>query len=322
MSGARSLHNETGNGSERMALYIVALHEGFLYGILAMGIYLSLRVLNLPDLTTEGSFGFGASIAAIAAAAGHPVLSLPLAILAGTLAGMTTGLLQTRLRIHPVLAGVITMNGLYTINLMAMGTTNLSIGSSNSLFRMLYACFELDAFGKKVAGAAAGAVVALIVLALMILFFKTHLGMCIRATGDNPDMVRASSINADLSKIVGLCLSNALVALCGALIVHYSGYADINASSGTLVYGLAAVIIGEAVCGRSGPTRGLISAVVGSVIYKLIVTFVVDLNLFGSNSANMMKLMCAVIVAVTLAIPAVRQSREQKRLMREAKKDA
>ena len=305
-----------------MALYVVALQEGFLYGILALGVYLSLRILNLPDLTTEGSFGFGASIAAIVAAAGHPFLSLPLALLAGAMAGMVTGLLQTKLKIHPVLSGIITMNGLYTVNLMAMGTTNLSVSGSNALFKMLYACFELDPFQKKVVGAMAGGIAAIAVLLVMILFFKTHLGMCIRATGDNPDMVRASSINADRTKVVGLCVSNALVALSGGLIVHYSGYADINASSGTLVYGLAAVIIGEAVCGRSGPTRGLISAVIGSVIYKLIVTLVVDLNLFGSYSANMMKLMCAVIVAVTLAIPAVKQYGEQRRLMREAKKNA
>ena len=238
------------------------------------------------------------------------------------MAGMVTGLLQTKLKIHPVLSGIITMNGLYTVNLMAMGTTNLSVSGSNALFKMLYACFELDAFQKKVVGAVAGGIAAVVVLLVMILFFKTHLGMCIRATGDNPDMVRASSINADRTKVVGLCVSNALVALSGGLIVHYSGYADINASSGTLVYGLAAVIIGEAICGRSGPTRGLISAVIGSVIYKLIVTLVVDLNLFGSYSANMMKLMCAVIVAVTLAIPAVKQYGEQRRLMREAKKNA
>lgn len=305
-----------------MALYITALQEGFLYGLLALGVYLSLRILNIPDLTTEGSFGFGASIAAILASAGHPLLSLPAALLAGACAGAVTGLLQTRLRIHPVLAGIITMNGLYTIDLMAMGTTNLSIGSGNALFKMFYALFELDPMQKKIFGAVLSFAAALIVLVLMILFFRTHLGMCIRATGNNPDMVRASSINADRTKVTGLCISNALVALSGALIVHYQGYSDINASSGTLVYGLAAVIIGEAVCGRSGPTRGLISAVAGSILYKLIVTLVVDLNLFGAYSANMMKLMCAVIVAVTLAIPALRGYREQRRLMREAKKNA
>lgn len=305
-----------------MALYIVALQEGFLYGILALGIYISLRVLNLPDLTTEGSFGFGAAIAAITAAAGHPVLSLPLALLAGALAGLVTGMLQTKLRIHPVLAGIITMNGLYTVNLMVMGTTNLSIGSSNSLFRLLYAGVKLSILQKRMVGAAAGAVIGIAVLLLMILFFKTHLGMCIRATGDNPDMVRASSINADRTKLAGLCISNALVALSGALIVHYSGYADVNASSGTLVYGLAAVIIGEAVFGRSTPARGLTAAMAGSVIYKMIVTVVVDMDLFGDQSANMMKLMCAVIVAATLAIPAAKQYVHQRNLMQEAKKNA
>mgnify|MGYP000534330472 CR=1 FL=1 len=284
-----------------MALYIVAFQEGFLYGILALGIYLSLRILNLPDLTTEGSFGFGASIAAMAASAGHPVLSLPLALLAGALAGMATGLLQTKLKIHPVLSGIITMNALYTINLMAMGTTNLSIGSSNSLFRMLYAVFELDAFGKKVAGAIAGAVLAIAVLLLMILFFKTHLGMCIRATGDNPDMVRASSINANRMKLAGLCISNALVALSGALIVHYSGYADINASSGTLVYGLAAVIIGEALFSRifRNFALRLLSVVFGGIIYYIVYQTVIWLGL----DTDLLKMLSALVVAVFLAVP-------------------
>lgn len=305
-----------------MALYITALQEGFLYGLLALGVYLSLRVLNIPDLTTEGSFGFGASAAAVTALAGYPALSLFVAVLAGVCAGLVTGVLQTRLKIHPVLAGILTMNGLYTVNLMVMGTTNLNIGTGNSLFRLLNALFQLNPLQKKLMGALASALIAVAVLLLMILFFKTHLGMCVRATGDNPDMVRASSINAARMKIVGLCLANALSALSGALIVHYNGYADINSSSGTLVYGLAAVIIGEAVFSRSGPTRGLISAMAGSIIYKLIVTFVVDVNLFGQYSANMMKLMCAVIVAITLAVPAVRQHIQQNRLMKEAEKNA
>lgn len=305
-----------------MALYITALQEGFLYGLLALGVFISLRVLNIPDLTTEGSFGFGGSVAAVVAIAGHPFLSIPAAILAGACAGLVTGLLQTKLKIHPVLSGIITMSGLYTVNLMVMGTTNLSVSAASALFKMLYKLFALTPMQKKIMGACVSALIVFIVLGLMILFFKTHLGMCIRATGDNPDMVRASSINADRTKLVGLCVSNALVALSGALIVHYCGYSDINASGGTLVYGLAAVIIGEAVFSRSGPTRGLIAAIVGSVIYKLIVTFVVDVNLFGHNSANMMKLMCAVIVAVTLSIPTIRQYREQKKVMREAKKNA
>jgi putative tryptophan/tyrosine transport system permease protein len=305
-----------------MALYVTALQEGFLYGILALGIYLSLRVLNIPDLTAEGSFGFGAAAAAVTAAAGHPMLSLPLALLAGALAGFTSGTLQTKLRIHPVLAGIITMSGLYSVNLMVMGTTNLNIGSANSLFRVFYGLFELDPFQKKLLGAALSAAAVAAVLALAIVFFKTHLGMCLRATGDNPAMVRASSINSKSTIVIGLSLANALAALSGALIVHYTGYADINSSSGTLVYGLAAVIIGEAVFGRRGVSGALAASVAGSVIYKLIVTFVVDMNLFGKYSANLMKLMCALIVAVTLSIPAAKEYAARRRIMREAGKNA
>lgn len=293
-------------------LYITALQEGFLYGLLALGVFISLRVLNIPDLTTEGSFGFGNAVAAVAAAMGYPRLSLLFALLAGVAAGLTTGLLQTKLKVHPVLAGIITMSGLYSINLMVRGGPNLSIGG-NTLFKMAYVFLGDNATrdDKKLAGTILAGILCLAVIALMILFFKTHLGMCIRATGDNPDMVRASSINVDRTKIIGLCVSNGLIALSGALIAHYVGYSDASSSSGTLIYGLAAVIIGEALFslfprGKRGVTIGLISAVCGSIIYKMIVTFVVDAELFGKNSANLMKLLCAVIVAITLIIPAVK----------------
>ncbi len=295
-----------------MQLYITALQEGLLYGLLAVGIYISLRMLNIPDLTTESSFGFGAAAAAVTAAAGHPILSLPVALVAGALAGFVTGLLQTKLRVHPVLAGIITMSGLYSINLIVMhNTPNLPLGD-NAIFKLLYACFELSAIQKKILGAVVSAVFCVIMLIILIRFFKTQLGLCIRATGDNPEMVRASSINVHAVKITGLCISNALVALSGALIAHYSGYSDIHSSNGTLVYGLAAVIIGEAIFGRRGVTLGLISSVLGSIIYKIIVTFVVQMNLFGDYSATLMKLMCAVIVAITLSIPAIREKRQNR----------
>ena len=258
-------------------LYVTALQEGFLYGLLALGVFISLRVLNIPDLTTEGSFGFGNAVAAVAAAAGYPRLSLLLALFAGLAAGLTTGLLQTKLKVHPVLAGIITMSGLYSINLMVRGGPNLSIGG-NTLFKMAYVFLGDDATrdDKKLAGTMLAGILCIAVIALMILFFKTHLGMCIRATGDNPDMVRASSINVDRTKIIGLCVSNGLIALSGALIAHYVGYSDASSSSGTLIYGLAAVIIGEALFslfprGKRGVTVGLISAVCGSIIYKMIV---------------------------------------------------
>ena len=293
-------------------LYITALQEGFLYGLLALGVFISLRILNIPDLTTEGSFGFGNAVAAAVAVLGYPRLSLLAALLAGVCAGLVTGLLQTKLKVHPVLAGIITMSGLYSVNLMIRGGPNLAVGQ-NALFKMINVLLPESASrdDKKLLGTLLAAAVCIAVVVLVALFFKTHFGMCIRATGDNPDMVRASSINVDLTRITGLCIANGLIALSGALIAHYVGYSDASSASGTLIYGLAAVIIGEAIFsllgkGRRGVTIGLVSAVCGSIVYKLIVTFVVDVELFGKNSANLMKLLCAVIVAVTLVIPAAR----------------
>ena len=307
-------------------LYVTALQEGFLYGLLAIGVFISLRVLNIPDLTTEGSFGFGNAVAAATAVLGYPRLSLLFALLAGVAAGFTTGILQTKLKVHPVLAGIITMSGLYSINLMVRHGPNLAIGDQ-ALFKIAYAVLGEDASrdDKKIAGAVLAAILCIGVIVLMILFFKTHLGMCIRATGDNPDMVRASSINVDRTKIIGLCISNGLIALSGALIAHYVGYSDASSSSGTLIYGLAAVIIGEALFslfprGRRGVTLGLVSAVCGSIIYKMIVTFVVDAELFGDNSANLKKLLCAVIVAITLIIPAMKDAVATWKNKREARR--
>ena len=307
-------------------LYVTALQEGFLYGLLAIGVFISLRVLNIPDLTTEGSFGFGNAVAAATAAMGYAKLSLLFALMAGVAAGFTTGILQTKLKVHPVLAGIITMSGLYSINLMVRGGPNLAIGD-NALFKMVYAFLGEDVSrdDKRIAGAILAAALCIVIIVVMILFFKTHLGMCIRATGDNPDMVRASSINVDRTKIIGLCISNGLIALSGALIAHYVGYSDASSSSGTLIYGLAAVIIGEALFslfprGRRGVTLGLISAVCGSIVYKIIVTFVVDAELFGDNSANLMKLLCAVIVAITLIIPAVKDAITAWKNKREARR--
>lgn len=295
-------------------LYVTALQEGFLYGLLAIGVFISLRVLNIPDLTTEGSFGFGNAVAAATATAGYTGFSLLLSLVAGIIAGLVTGFLQTKLKVHPVLAGIITMSGLYSINLMVRGGPNLAIGDG-ALFKLAYAFLGENAGrdDKRIAGAVLAAALCIAVILIMILFFKTHLGMCIRATGDNPDMVRASSINVDRTKIIGLCISNGLIALSGALIAHYVGYSDASSSSGTLIYGLAAVIIGEALFSllprrKRGVTIGLISAVCGSVLYKIIVTFVVDAELFGANSANLMKLLCALIVAITLILPAVKDA--------------
>ena len=288
-----------------MKLLIGSLQLGLLYGILALGIYISFRILSIPDLTTEGSFAFGLSVSAAITAAGHPVLAILAAILAGALAGCVTGLLQTRFRIHPILSGIITMSGLYSINLAVLGgAPNLSLVRAATLFKLIPFLSKNDAMTVLPIAAA------ILFTALIILFFHTHVGMCIRAVGDNEEMVRASSINVSVCKVLSFSISNALVAVSGGLIAQYQGYADISSSTGILVVGLASVIIGETVFGKRSVTLGFLSAMVGSLIYRYIIALATR---YSPLPAYMLKLVSAVIVALALAIPALRQSMKESR---------
>ena len=213
------------------------------------------------------------------------------------------------------------MSGLYSVNLMVRGSSNLNF-NDNSAFTKLFNLLGVSGADKKIAGLIIGAAVCVIITILVIIFFRTHLGLCIRATGDNQDMVKASSINVDFSLIFGLALANGLIALSGALISHYLGLSDQSFSNGMLIYGLAAVIIGEAIFGKKNVVLGLISAIVGSLIYKIIVAFVIDVSLFGKNSENLMKLTCAIIVAATLVIPEIKTQIENGKIKKEAKNNA
>ncbi len=292
-----------------MKLLIGSLQLGLLYGILALGIYISFRILSIPDLTTEGSFAFGLSVSAAVTAAGHPVLALFAAIAAGAAAGCVTGLLQTRCRIHPILSGIITMSGLYSVNLLVLGgSPNLSLVRAATIYKMVPFLTKNDAM------TVLPAVSTVLFLVLIILFFHTHVGLSIRAVGDNEDMVRASSINVDACKILSFAVSNGLVALSGALVAQYQGYADISSSTGILVVGLASVIIGEALFGKRGVTLGFISALVGSLIYRYIITLATR---YSPLPAYMLKLVSAVIVALALAVPAIRQHFADAALRRE-----
>ena len=283
-----------------MKLFIGSLQLGLLYGILALGIYISFRILSIPDLTTEGSFAFGLSVSAAVTAAGHPLLALPASLLAGACAGAVTGILQTRYRIHPILSGIITMSGLYSINLMVLGgAPNLSLVRASTIFKIVPFLSKNDAM------TVLPIVFAILCTAAIILFYHTHLGMCIRAVGDNEEMVRASSINVDACKVLAFSISNALIALSGAIIAQYQGYADISSSTGILVVGLASVIIGEAVFGKRGITLGFISAIVGSLIYRYIIALATR---YSPLDAYMLKLVSAVIVGITLAMPAVKSN--------------
>lgn len=306
--------------------YLLNLPDGLIYGLLAMGIYISLRILDIPDLTTEGSFGFGMVVSVLAALHGHPVLALFLGMIAGAGAGIITGLLQTKLSVHPVLAGIITMSGLYSINLVCYSltdkgaTTNLSYDKSTVFEKVKELLGIRGQFETSVVKAGVSFIIVILVLLIVIWFFRTRIGLCIRATGDNPDMVSASSINVDRTKIIGLMIANALIGLSGALASQSLGYSDVNTANGTLIYGLAAVIIGEAIFGKRGPAIGVLSAVVGSILYKLIVAFVIRENIFGEKSANLMKFTCALIVAITLAVPAIKRMIAEKKQRKAAKK--
>ena len=249
-------------------------------------------------------------------AAGHPLLAILAAVAAGALAGAVTGFLQTKLLIHPVLAGIITMSGLYSINLAVLGSSNLALTSNMpTVFKLVSELGLSTETTRTVLSVAA----CLICLVLVIWFFRTHVGMCIRATGDNSVMVRASSIDVDRMITLGLCLSNGLVALSGGLIAQYQKFADISSGTGTLVVGLASVIIGEAIIGKRSVTVGFLSALLGAMIYRFIYTAAINYSPFP---AYMLKLVSAIIVAIALAIPAFKFYAERAGLRKGAGRDA
>jgi putative ABC transport system permease protein len=285
-----------------VTLLVGSLQLGLLYALMAAGVYITFRILNVPDLTVDGSFTLGMAVSAVLSAAGHPLLGIGAAVLAGLLAGTVTGLLQTKVGIQPILAGILTMTALYSVNLAIMGSSaNVSLIGGGTVFTLLkgaVTALDMDTVKLLVSLIFAAAVVA-----ALALLFKTQLGLSIRATGDNEEMVRSSSINPDFTKCVGLAVGNACVALSGALITQYQKYADISSGVGMVVVGLASVIIGEAIFGRRSVTMGLISAAVGSVIYRLIIALAMKSDLFP---AFMLKLVSAVIVALALAIPTIR----------------
>ncbi len=301
-----------------MTLFLGSLQLGLLYGILAIGVYLSFRILNVPDLTTEGSFTFGLASSAMCAISGHYVLGIVLSIAAGALAGFITGFLQTKCKIHPILSGIITMSGLYTVNLAVMkNAVNVSLIGKDEIFTK--AVNAMSAMGKEPVKCIVTFIFAAAVSFIIIMFFKTHLGLCIRATGDNEAMVSSSSINVDATKIISLAVSNACVGLSGGLLAQYQGFADINSSVGILVVGLASVIIGEVIMGRRGVTIGIISAVVGSIIYRYIIALATATHIFPAFA---LKLVSAVIVAIALSIPAIKESIALSKIKKEARKNA
>ena len=297
-----------------LATVLSALELGFIYALVALALFLSFRVLNIADMTTDGAFTLGCAVSATAAVAGHPFLGLPLALLAGAAAGFVTAFLQTRLAVPSILAGIITNTGLYTVNLAAMGfSSNVPMLKTTTIFTVAQSILGENAPYKLLVAA----LVTVVVCVLLILFLGTRMGLSIRATGDNPDMVRASSINTAFTITVGLCISNAMTALSGAVLAQYQRSADINLGTGMVVIGLASLIIGETLFGRSGMWVKAVAAVIGSVIYR----FIIALALRANVPSECLKLISAVIVALAIAAPAIQSKAAFRRRRANAEKE-
>ena len=278
-----------------MAIVTSALELGFIYALVALALFLSFRVLNIADMTTDGAFTLGCAVSATVALAGHPYLALPAAMLAGACAGVVTALLQTKWGVPSILAGIITNTGLYTVNLAVMGfSSNVNMLRSSTIFTLFP--------GSKLVLAI---IVTGIVATLLAVFLSTRLGLSIRATGDNPDMVRASSINTGFTITVGLAISNSITALSGAVLAQYQKTADINLGTGMVIIGLASLIIGETVLRKSKIWCKILGAVVGCILYRFIIALALRLDL----PSECLKLVSAVIVACAIALPTIKKTK-------------
>ena len=269
-----------------------ALEVGLIYGLVALALFISFSILNIADLSTDGCFTLGCAVGAMLTIAGHPILALFAAMAAGMLSGYVTAFLQTRLGVESILAGIISNTGLYTINLAVMGfSSNVSITGVDTVFSLFKGLV-----GGQWSRLILLALIAAVIVLVLIRFFGTSLGLSIRATGDSLDMVSASSINPKATITIGLCLANALTALSGCLIGEYNKFCDINLGTGMVTIALASLIIGEVFAGRRGSVgKRVVCVVLGS--------FIIALALRLNISAEYFKLVSAVIVAVAIAAP-------------------
>ncbi len=285
-----------------------ATSQGLTWAVLALGIFISFRILNFADMTCEGSFALGGSITAVLVVRGwDPFASLVIAVIAGMAAGGITGLLHTKLKIPAILSGILTMIGLYSINLVIMGKANTTLLNKRTIIstvkKLLPKAAELgmkDSTLQTWVILLAGLILTTAVIALLYWFFGTELGCCIRATGNNDAMVRAQGVNTDRITILGLVISNGLIALSGALVTQSQGYADVSMGVGAIVIGLASIIIGEVIFMKAKSfAKKLLSIMIGSVIYRVIIAVVLWLGL----DTDYMKLLTAIVVAAALSIP-------------------
>ena len=276
-----------------------AVELGLICGLTVLALFLSYSMLNVCDLSTDGCFTLGASVGAVVAVAGHPGLSILAAMLAGVLSGFVTGFLQTKMGIDSLLAGIIVNTGLYSINIGIMGGSSLiNMNKTTTVFTQMKDMLKGTPFeGQQVLVIAVIAVA--LVIAFLALFLRTRLGLAIRATGDNPDMVKTSSINPVFTTIVGLCISNAFTGLAGCLLAQSQKSTEINIGNGMVTIALASLLIGRAFMGRGSILKRAIGVILGSVIFRLVYTIALRLNM----PAFMLKLVSSIIVIITIAGP-------------------
>ncbi len=280
---------------------IGAVELGLLYALMALGVYMTFRILDFPDLTVDGSFATGGAIAAVMITNGYsPWLATVAALLGGWIAGTITGVLHAKGKVNGLLSGILMMIALYSINMRIMGKPNISLLKVDTIFTAMPTIPFMIIF-------------VLIVKLLLDAFFKTDLGLALRATGDNGRMISSFGANTDNTKILGVGLSNGLVALSGALITQNSGFADISMGVGMIVIGLASVIIGEAIFGNMTVFRATLAAVLGSIVYRIVVAFALKVEWLDASD---LKIITALIVVVALVVPTVQRSLNQKRLAR------
>jgi putative tryptophan/tyrosine transport system permease protein len=300
-----------------MSLYALtgAFSQGLVYSLMALGVYLTFRVLDFPDLTVDGSFPLGAAVSAVLIAHGvNPFLVLAVAVAAGMMAGFVTAFLSTKLNILNLLASILTMIALYSINLRIMGKPNISLLNATTIIDYFSGLEDFiaslgvpPAFRTLSLWLILFLVVIIVVKIILDLFLHTEVGLALRATGDNPHMIRAQGVNTDLTIMLGVAISNGLVALSGALFAQRQGSADVNMGVGTIVAGLASVIIGEALIGKMTVFRATLGVIIGSVIYRLAIAAALQIRIGSLQiTPSDLKLITAILVVFALTLPTIR----------------
>ncbi|MGY3724439.1 putative ABC transport system permease protein [Granulicatella balaenopterae] len=292
-----------------MELVFSSITQGLLWGIMAIGVFITFRILDIADLTVEGSFPLGGAVCAVLICNGvNPLLATFLAFIAGMAAGAVSGLLHTKMQIPPLLTGIITLTALYSINLKILGKANLTLLKQTTLVSQ----FESFGLTKSLAVFCIGGLFVVVVIGLLSLLMKTELGLALRATGDNLSMSEANGIPVQKMKLLGYMISNGLVALSGALLTQNNGFADISMGVGTIVIGLASIILAEVMIKNLSFAKRLVTIIFGAIIYRLILVIILEIP---GMDAQLVKLASAILLALILYIPTL-EAKNQKAIMK------